>query len=157
MYLRTKCRVPTAERDFLSDQRSDRHMVIDRVEKATTVANRKRTERRTARVKQYLPLPPSNETFISGDVFEDSSSSKESGDESSDYDAPQQFRPHKRRPKGHVRDISVLAEACDRTGVSNRAAAFLASSLLQDAGVITESNTTSVINHTECEILAETK
>ena len=140
------CRVPTAERDFLSDQRSDRHMVIDRVDKATTVANRKRTERRTARVKQYLPLPPSNETFISGDVFEDSSSSKESGDESSDYDAPQQFRPHKRRPKGHVRDISVLAEACDRTGVSNRAAAFLASSLLQDAGVITESNTTSVID-----------
>ena len=28
------CRVPTAERDFLSDQRSDRHMVIDRVDKA---------------------------------------------------------------------------------------------------------------------------
>ena len=43
-------------------------------------------------------------------------------------------------------DISVLAKACGCTGVSNHAAAFLASSMLQGAGVITENDASSVID-----------
>ena len=54
---------------------------------------------------------------------------------------------HKQKEKKrNVLDISALAEACDRTGVSHRAAAFLASSVLQDAGVITKKDATSVID-----------
>ena len=40
----------------------------------------------------------------------------------------------------------VLAEACDCTGVSNRAATFLASSTLQGAGIITENDASSIID-----------
>ena len=57
------------------------------------------------------------------------------------------FMQHrKRRQKQPLPDISVLAEACDCTGISNRAAAFLASFMLQGAGVITENDASSVID-----------
>ena len=52
----------------------------------------------------------------------------------------------KRRQKRPLPDISVLTEACDCAGVSNRTAAFLASSLKQGAGVITENDVSSVID-----------
>ena len=54
----------------------------------------------------------------------------------------QLWKEDKKRPPT---DISVLAEACDCTGVSKRAAAFLASSMLP-AGVITENDASSVID-----------
>ena len=150
-----KYRVPPAEHDFLRDQRSDRCMVIDKLDKSTTTANQKRNERRTARAKQYRPLPSYNETSIDMNiemaVDENSSTSEESSSESSDYDAPQHLRQKTSRQKRRIRDISALAKACDRTGVSNRAAAFLASSLLQDAGIITENDVTSVIDKRKIE------
>ena len=52
----------------------------------------------------------------------------------------------KRRQKRPFPNISVLAEACDFTGVSKRAAAFLASSMLKGAGVITENDASSGID-----------
>ena len=66
-----------------------------------------------------------------------------SDSESSEYNVP--ANP-KRRHKRPLPDISVLAEACFSTGVSNSAAAFLASSMLQGAGVITENDASLVID-----------
>ena len=66
-----------------------------------------------------------------------------SDSESCEYNVP---ATPKRRQKRPLPDISVLAEACDRTGVSNRAAAFLALSILQDAVVITQNDASSVID-----------
>ena len=63
--------------------------------------------------------------------------------ESSEYNVP---ATPKRRQKRPLPDISVLAEACDCTGVSKCAAAFLASSMLQGARVITENDASSVID-----------
>ena len=74
---------------------------------------------------------------------EDPSASGISDSESSEYNVP---ATPKRRQKRPLPDISVLAEACDRTGVSNRAAAFVALSMLQGAGVITENDVSSVID-----------
>ena len=76
-------------------------------------------------------------------LSEDQSASEMSDSESSEYNVP---ATPKRRQKRPLSDISVLAEACDCTGVSNRAAAFLASSMLQGAGVITENDASSVID-----------
>ena len=64
-------------------------------------------------------------------LSEDPSASEMSDSESSEYHVP---ATPKRKQKRPLSDISVLAEACDRTGVSNRAAAFLASSMLHGAG-----------------------
>ena len=77
-------------------------------------------------------------------LSEDQSASEMSESESSEYNVPP---TPKRRQKRPLPDISVLAEACDCTAVSNRAAAFLASSMLQGAGVITENDASSVIDN----------
>ena len=76
-------------------------------------------------------------------LSEDQSASEMSDSESSEYHVP---ATPKRRQKRSLPDISVLAEACDCTDVSNRAAVFLASSMLQGAGVITENDASSVID-----------
>ena len=76
-------------------------------------------------------------------LSEDQSASEISDSESSEYNVP---ATPKRRQKRPLPDIFVLAEACDCTGVSNRAAAFLASFMLQGAGVITENDASSVID-----------
>ena len=79
-------------------------------------------------------------------LCEDQSASEMTDSESSKYKVP---ATPKRRQKRPFLDISVLAEACDCTGVSNRAAAFLASSMLQGAGVIAENDASSVIDKNE--------
>ena len=76
-------------------------------------------------------------------LSEAQSVSEINGSESSEYNVPATPKRGQKRP---LPDISVLAEACDCTGVSNRAAAFLASSMLQGAGVITENDASSVID-----------
>ena len=75
-------------------------------------------------------------------LSEDQSASEMSDSESSEYNVPATPIRSQKRP---LPDISVLADACDCTGVSNRTAAFLASSMLQGAGVITENDASSVI------------
>ena len=76
-------------------------------------------------------------------LSEDQSASEMSDSESSEYNVP---ATPKRRQKRPLPEISVLAESYDCTGVSYRAAAFLASSMLQGAGVITENDASSVID-----------
>ena len=76
-------------------------------------------------------------------LSEDQSASEMRDSESSEYNV---LATPKRRQRRPLPDISVLAEACDCTGVSNRAVAFLASSMLQGAGVITENDAPSVID-----------
>ena len=76
-------------------------------------------------------------------LSEDQSASKMSDSESNEYNVP---ATPKRRQKRIFPDISVLAEACHCSGVSNRVAAFLASSMLQGAGVITENDPSSIID-----------
>ena len=120
-------------------------MAIDRVDKATTRANQKRNERKITRAKQYLCPSTADETFAETSIDEVPSASESEESSGEEYD-DHGMSPQAKRKKRNVLDISALAEACDRTGVSHRAAAFLASSVLQDAGVITKKDATSVID-----------
>ncbi|CAH1110779.1 unnamed protein product [Psylliodes chrysocephalus] len=43
-------------------------------------------------------------------------------------------------------DFRNLAEACDRTGVSNRCASFLANAVLQDLGVVSRNDPSKLLN-----------
>ena len=147
MYLQTKNRVPLAQRDFLCDQRSDRRMVIAELGKAATILNKKTNKRRLERAKQFHHLLLCNETSSNTSkavmLSEDQSASEMNDSESSKYNVSATSKRRQRQP---LPDISVLAEACDCKGVSNCAAAFLASSMLQGAGVITENDASSVID-----------
>lgn len=46
-------------------------------------------------------------------------------------------------------NLSSLAKICDRTGTSDRAAAAIASSTLQDFGIVTEDDSTKVIDRSK--------
>ena len=87
-----KNRVPLAERDFLSDQRSDRRMVIAELGKAATILNKKRNKPRLERAKQFHHLPLCSETSsnIRKAVMlsEDPSASEMSDRESSECNVP---------------------------------------------------------------------
>ena len=122
-------------------------MVIAELDKAAAILNKKRNEQRLERAKQFHHLPQCCETSSNTSkavmLSADQSPSEMSDSEGSEYNVP---ATSKRRQKRRLPDISVLAEACDRTSVSNRAAAFRASSMLQGAGVITEDDASSVID-----------
>ena len=145
-----KNRVPFAERDFLCDERSDRRMVIAELDKAATILNKKRNKLKLERAKQFHQLPlcseASNNTSKAVLLSEDPSASEMSDSDSSECNLP---ATPKRRQKRPLLDISVSAEACDRTGVSNRAASFLASSMLQGPGVIPKNDASSVVDKTK--------
>ena len=79
-------------------------------------------------------------------LSEDQSASEMSDSESSEFNVP---ATPKRRQKRPLPDISVHAEVYDCSGVSNRAAALFASSMLKGAGVITENDASSVIDKTK--------
>ena len=142
-----KNRVPLAERYFLCDQRSDRRIMIAELDKAATILNKKRNKQRLERAKQLHHLrlcsETSSNTSKAGMLSEDQSASEMSDSESTEYNVPATQKKRQKRP---LPDISVLAEACDCTGVSNRAASFLASSMLHGAGVITENDASLVID-----------
>ena len=147
MYLQTKNRVPLAQRDFLCDQRSDRRMVIAELDKAATILNKKTNKRRLERAKQFHHLLLCSETSSNTSkavmLSEDQSASEMNDSESSLYNVSATLKRRQRRP---LPDISVFAEACDCTGISQRVAAFLASFIMQGAGVIMENDALSVID-----------
>ena len=122
-------------------------MVIVELDKAATILHKKRNKQRLERAKQFHHLPLSRETSSNTSkavmLSEGPSASEMSDSESSKYHVP---ATPKRRQKRPLSNISVLAETCNCTGVSNCAAAFLASSMLQGSGVITENDASSVID-----------
>ena len=54
--------------------------------------------------------------------------------------------PEGKRQKLMTVRLPSLAKACDRTGVSDRAAAIIASSVLQDMGIVSPNDTSKVID-----------
>ena len=122
-------------------------MVIAELDKAARILSKKRNQRKLERAKQFHHLPPCSETSSNiskaAMLSEDPRAIGMSDSESSEYNV---LATPKRRQKRPLPDISVLAEACDRNGVSNRAAAFFALSMLQSIGVISKNDASSVID-----------
>ena len=141
----TKCRcikamkVPKKEHAFLLDQRSTRKMMMGSVDKKFS----KRQQRAYLRNKLSTSCDENQSSSTKGDVFQISlSSSSETGDEfaPSSYHESMSLRKralpntpkHKPPQKSKKLCLTRVAEACDRAGVSDRAAAIICSSLLCD-------------------------
>lgn len=147
----TLFKVPVVEQEFLLDQRSGRKMRIGSVDKITTEKLVRRDMRRSKerqRVEKYMEASelemsvpgPSNEIH--------STSSCDEFDSGSDFSDPSQpMRTSKPKTANQMRvKLPSLASACDRTGVSDRAAATVASAVLQDLGIISDADKTNVID-----------
>lgn len=148
-------RVPRVERTFMVDQRNKREMFIGGVDITETTLIRQEADRReqTAvrreqRSAQYVssetagPSNPTGSQEISPTILVESPPTDNQGSDS-DFDVPERLKEKKQKVD---MDMSLLAEVCDRTQVSDRAAALIASATLKGAGLISESERELVID-----------
>lgn len=146
-------KVPILEREFLLDQRNERKMFIGAIDiKVSSVLQQRVT--RKIKTAQYLnqKLDENNETDKQT-VTAGSSSNTEEGDSSTgsehedykpslyyeeSFSQPTSAKKKKLRTE-KSKSLPCFAEACDRVGVSDRGAALLSSSLLEDMGLLEKS------------------
>lgn len=147
-----KCatKIPAAEDKFLKDQRNDRKMYIGSIDKMMTESIRhsairkrkyeefqKRTTTDPSASLSAMVSPSSDSSTISSDGEEGEFLVKETARQSSK--GSQQMR----------RKLQNLATACDRTGVSDRTAAYIVNAALLDLNVIGTDNSTKVIDRSK--------
>ncbi|KAL4712991.1 hypothetical protein ACJJTC_012061 [Scirpophaga incertulas] len=145
-------RVPKEELPFLLDQRTTRKMIIGGVDLAATIKNKKKEERKhksSLRSRETIDSEkPCCSRFLTDNVtsaIESTSASSSNSETSSPIKNP--FAA----PSAKKKRLSLpsLALACDRTGVSDRAAAMIASSVLKDVGIVSSNDTGSVIDRSK--------
>uniref|UniRef100_A0A8D8THB2 Uncharacterized protein n=1 Tax=Cacopsylla melanoneura TaxID=428564 RepID=A0A8D8THB2_9HEMI len=134
-------KVSKVEIEFLKDQRAKRKMIISSIDVSASKKNKKNLERKE-RTSEYLgePQPSTSKELPSVPLTSDSSPEENNSSESSEdiYVNTDEERNFVTLPS--------LALVCDRTGVSDRAAAMIASSALKDFGVITHEEKSLVVD-----------
>lgn len=162
-------KIPEMERVFLADQRAARKMRISGVDVQTTISMQKTVERKG---KEKERLEKQREKVKAIDFgnkrrqIETENTSSESETENFDNINSEMglkidldYSEGKNVANASVAGIqpmkqtrmqlSNVAQACDRTGVSDRAAAILVSAAFKDMGVITKSDTSCVIDRSK--------
>ena len=124
-------KVPLKERDFLTDQRTDRKMVIGPVDRATTSsmnASKKRKLKDSSSIRQQATNLDDTVTMAS------STSSSASDSENSADDFEKELAPHQslKKTKKYTPSMTNFAFAIDRCGLSSRKASMVATAAIQD-------------------------
>ena len=153
-------RVPIEERAFLSDQIITRNMATGDIDK--TIA-----ERKSKRMIRQLKAAIRRAKEVARDAdTEDTDSSETRKNTNFSFDSEQRSAESdvndrddvvsttpstsivedRITPNRRICDLPVLARTCDRYSVSDRAAAAIASAVLEDVGLITNEDKTSVID-----------
>ena len=139
-------KVPEIEQSFLTDQRTLRNMVMNSVDVKTTLILHRRQERKAHDVMRATvsnDQPNKILTFLN-EIKEE---------EGTDKLLPEIFDEDFNKPstsgikKSQMRiALSTVARECDRSGVSDRSAAKIASAVLKDIGMISENETSNIID-----------
>ena len=139
--------VPVQEQQFLCDQRTLRKMYIGSIDKRTTKRNEKTLQR-----KMENKSRSTTKYFLSvdtADIIESSSTLESREDSNSEFEnsIPQKFKQPAPISKPPPKSLPNFAAACDRTGVSCRAATMIVFAALDDiegknANVIDENKVT---------------
>lgn len=148
-------KVPVEERQFLNDQRSTRKMSIGSIDKPLTVKINKKLTRKKSDLLQLslftnsgdiVDIEKSKPSCSNTDTDNDSiiSSSTESLDYEPSYSTIRRLNLEN-KSKISV-NLDHLAVMSDKTGVSDRSVATLASSALEGAGLININDTSQVID-----------
>jgi hypothetical protein len=146
-------KVPTLEHKFLEDQRSERKMMISTVDRATTRQLQKRERRKSKyneRILKYHVNSSSAEatTHLVGCDAEGSSSTESDADIFSP-DHPAETKSSIKVSTQHRHKLNNTAMACDRHAISDRAAAEIASAVLQDYGIVNSDDCSQVIDRSK--------
>jgi hypothetical protein len=155
-------KVPTAERLFLSDQRSARNMMIGGVDlKTTTTIMRREKRKKQAADFALKRLKSTVSNDIEGDD-EDLAVEDSADDHVSDMDVAEQEDSNyissqtieqpsrKKQTQSQMRlNLAKVAQECDRYGVSDRCAASIVSAVLEDVGLVNASDCSKVIDRSK--------
>ena len=126
-------KVPNQEITFLIDQQRDRKMVIGGLDVKTTSQNIRRMKQKVheSDLESSHCQPSTSNTVQLSLQNTDSPASTDTDDKGSDYESVADVTFEKKTPNWRC-----LALACDRTKVSDRSAAMIATAVLEDAGII---------------------
>jgi hypothetical protein len=143
-------KVTIAEREFLSDQRFARQMVIGGVDTSTTKRLRAR-ELRKRRYTEFAAKQASGYADVSHKDVEDSESDDEAQSSSDDdvIDKLGSSKTYERQQSSSKMNFPNVARACDRYGVSDRCAASIVSATLQDVGILNAANLSMVVDRSK--------
>lgn len=145
-------KVPIIEQVFLKDQRSMRKMAMSSIDVLTTKKLNKNMHRKEIEAnridKQNKKELCVNNTFKTIETYY--TDTDDNTDEDSNYSPnamsslPSTYSANK---QSQMRlELPALALACDRTGISDRTAATIASAILQDVGIIKTDDKQHVID-----------
>lgn len=146
-------KVPAKEREFLEDQRHSRKLFIGNVDKKVTKVLNKRIERLEAQRKRdcttsILVVKKSTSTVSESQEKEMECDITEDGSDGQ-YKVPSTTKEideyHNKSTQMRIH-LPHLATMSDRYGLSDRAAAAVASAVLQDVGLISKTDHNNVID-----------
>lgn len=151
-------KVSKAEQPFLIDQKNERKLFIGSIDKVETNIIMRREARKRKKDLATPPKPstskvilPRNESFTScasltsDEEFEPPKTSRKRICTQKDTTKCSQ-KSNEGKSEIKAKSLPLFAEACDRFGVSDRGAAFLSTSLLDDIGIVKTSSSDNIID-----------
>ena len=148
--------VPIQERPFLADQRSLRLICIGSVDILETHKLKRKLERKSKRGYEIATTGNASEVLAQYTINDQSSSECEKSDSDDDYpkqkkscEDPSTSCASKKAISQNRLNLPFLAKVSDRYGVSDRAAAALASSVLEDVGIVQPQDTSMVADRSK--------
>ncbi|KAK4883922.1 hypothetical protein RN001_000193 [Aquatica leii] len=145
-------KVPIDERSFLTDQRTARKMAIGKIDVKVTKILEKKLARKAKSNKRTEIIPNEDDkTYqVTSSPSEDSSRrSSICSNESVELQLPKSDILNQPSTSQMRTKLPSLAQACDRTGVSDRSAAILVNSALKDLGIITMEASSKIIDRSK--------
>lgn len=124
-------KVPKEEQAFLIDQRTGRKMMIGGIDQVTT-ARLKRKRARKIKSEIYLCSSSKSNKVAVGTSQDFTSTSSDSDDCAEVFNVPPTSQKKEKKISRSTESFPILAKTCDRYGVSDRAAAAIASAVLHD-------------------------
>lgn len=161
MVSKCKCvkeqKVPAKEREFLQDQRGPRKMVIGSIDQEETSKLKRKAEREEANSKRIKKQKTDESTSQVRSAKSDEVDTDSDTDTNNDSVTVEDYIPESlkttrkldRECQKMTISLPSLAKACDRTGVSDRSAAVLATSVLHDLGVVSPIDRSKVIDRSK--------
>uniref|UniRef100_A0A6P7H0Q8 Uncharacterized protein LOC114348899 n=1 Tax=Diabrotica virgifera virgifera TaxID=50390 RepID=A0A6P7H0Q8_DIAVI len=150
-------KVPVLERESLTDQRTSRKMVIGRVDQKTTKVLEKRWKRKSKTEERRIRHDEYDDQYkksLIGRAYQSVSSNleEETSNNSSSEENVIKLEDRVDTPSTSQMRIKLpsVAQACDRTGVSDRTAAIiLVSAALEDIGIITTEDSSKIVDRSK--------
>ncbi|KAJ8928633.1 hypothetical protein NQ314_018777 [Rhamnusium bicolor] len=147
-------KMPIKERPFLLDQRSTRKMMIGNVDYKMSKQLQNRTKRkknqeeRLQKVK-VRELPENNNFDSSSDTSMERISTEDVLNPTEPNSIPSTSSSIHLESSQMRKSLPTLPRECDRWGLSDRGAAAISSALLQDLGIVTSQETSSIIDRSK--------